>query len=435
MRQFRAAISGVCLIRRVVGSLITPSVTSHTNSRGVSSLGQGELQPIILLFPLLLVLHACSYSAKSVTYNVQSYGAKSHGRSDSTNSFLSAWAAACASVAPATIYVPPGRFLVGGASFWGQNCKNNAITIRIDGTLVAPSDYNVLGHSGNWLKFETVNGLSIYGGTLDGQGTGLWACKNSGKHCPQGATTLGFTNSNNIAIAGLTSLNSQLFHLVFNGCNTVKLQGVKVSAAGNSPNTDGIHVQYSSGVTILNSKISTGDDCVSIGPGTTSLWIENVLCGPGHGISIGSLGKDFEEEGVQNVTVKNVTFKNTQNGVRIKSWGRPSKGFVKDVLFQHATMINVQNPIIIDQNYCPDNINCPGQVSGIKINDVTYQDIHGTSATEIAVKFDCSKKNPCSGIRLEDVKLTYKNQPAKSSCANAAGTTLGLLGPAGTTCG
>lgn len=96
--------------------------------------------------------------------------------------------------------------------------------------------------------------------------------------------TLGFTNSNNIAIIGLTSVNSQLFHLVFNGCNNVKLQGVKVMAAGNSPNTDGIHVQYSSGFTILNSKISTGDDCVSIGPGTTNLWIENVLCGPGHGI-------------------------------------------------------------------------------------------------------------------------------------------------------
>lgn len=65
----------------------------------------------------------------------------------------------------------------------------------------------------------------------------------------------------------------------------------------------------------------------------------------------------------------------------------------------------------------------------MKIDDVTYQDIHGTSATEVAVKFDCSKKNPCSGIRLEDVKLTYKNKPAKSSCVNADGTTLGLLDP------
>ena len=62
------------------------------------------------------------------------------------------------------------------------------------------------------------------------------------------------------------------------------MQDVKVTAVGNSPNTDGIHVQLFSSVTILNSKIGTGDDCISIGPGTTNLWIENVACGPGHGI-------------------------------------------------------------------------------------------------------------------------------------------------------
>jgi len=78
--------------------------------------------------------------------------------------------------------------------------------------------------------------------------------------------------------------------------------------------------------------------------------------------SIGSLGKDLEEPGVQNVTVKNVTLTDSQNGLRIKSWGRPSNGFAKDILFQHVVMTNVQNPIVIDQNYCPDNKDCPGQV-------------------------------------------------------------------------
>lgn len=145
--------------------------------------------------------------------------------------------------------------------------------------------------------------------------------------------------------------------------------------------------------------------------------------------SIGSLAKDFEEAGVQNVTVKTATFMGTQNGVRIKAWGRPSTGFVKNVVFQHVTMINVQNPIVIDQNYCPNNLNCPGQVSGVKISDVMYQDIHGTSATQVALKFDCSKKNPCSGIRLEDVKLSYMSQPAEASCVNAGGTSLGLIEP------
>lgn len=82
--------------------------------------------------------------------------------------------------------------------------------------------------------------------------------------------------------------------------------------------------------------------------------------------SIGSLGKVLEENGVQNVTVTSTTFTGTQNGVRIKTWGRQSNGFAKNILFQHATMVNVQNPIVIDQNYCPDNNNCPGQVSRFK---------------------------------------------------------------------
>lgn len=73
----------------------------------------------------------------------------------------------------------------------------------------------------------------------------------------------------------------------------------------------------------------------------------------------------MNEPGVQNITVKTATFTGTQNGVRIKSWGRPSNGFVKDVLFQHITMVNAQNPIIIDQNYCPGNKGCPGKVSNL----------------------------------------------------------------------
>ncbi|KAH9782594.1 Pectin lyase-like superfamily protein [Citrus sinensis] len=260
------------------------------------------------------------------------------------------------------------QYLLHNVVFQGQ-CRNNDITIHIEGTLVTPSDYNVIGDGGNWILFEHVNGVYIYGGILDGQGAGLWACKRSGNNnCPSGATTLGFSNSNNILINGLTSQNSQMFHVVINGCHNVKVQGVRVSASGNSPNTDGIHVQSSSDVTILNARIGTEDDCVSVGPGTTNLWIENVACGPGHGISIGSLGKELHEAGVQNP-------------------------------------------------------------SGVKISDMTYQDIHGSSATEVVVKFDCSPMYPCFGINLEDVKLIYKNQPAEASCRNADGSASGFVQP------
>lgn len=75
-----------------------------------------------------------------------------------------------------------------------------------------------------------------------------------------------------------------MFHIVINGCQDIHIEEVNVTAASDSPNTDGIHVQYSRNVMITNSSIQTGDDCISIGPGTKNLWIESITCGPGHGI-------------------------------------------------------------------------------------------------------------------------------------------------------
>lgn len=62
------------------------------------------------------------------------------------------------------------------------------------------------------------------------------------------------------------------------------------------------------------------------------------------------------------MTVRNTIFTGTQNGVRIKTWARAYTGFVTSVSFRNIVMRNVYNPIIIDQKYCPSNINCPSQV-------------------------------------------------------------------------
>ncbi|TYI62173.1 hypothetical protein E1A91_D10G227400v1 [Gossypium mustelinum] len=381
---------------------------------------------IVIVFVMLSI----SSTSAMTNFNVLNFGANPIGRTDSTDSFLKAWNAACSTADSTFIYVPKGRYLVGSLAFKGQ-CKSPQIIIRIDGTIVAPSDYGVLRKWENWVSFERVSGVSIIGqGAFDAKGPSLWACKaSSSNSCPLGTTTLRFTNSNNITINGLTSLNSQMFHIAINGCQNVQIQGVKIIAASDSPNTDGIHVQLSTNVEIFNSSIKTGDDCISIGPGTKNLWIEQVTCGPGHGISIGSLAKDLEEEGVQNVTVKKTIFSGTQNGLRIKSWARPSSGFVQGVRFIDSVMRNVQNPIVIDQNYCPHSENCPGQVSGIKIKDIRYENIRGTSSTPIAIKFDCSPKNPCTEISLRNVNLTYLDKDAQSFCCNVVGKVFDLVRP------
>jgi len=143
----------------------------------------------IVLHALLLFLYTFTPAtvAEGVTLNVVNFGAKQDGETDSTNAFLSAWGRACSSTTPTTIHVPLGRFSVGKVVFKGP-CKNKGITVRIDGALVAPSNYDVIGNGGKWLYFDEVDGVAVFGGVLDGQGIGLWECKRSGKICPTGAT-------------------------------------------------------------------------------------------------------------------------------------------------------------------------------------------------------------------------------------------------------
>ncbi|KAK2978324.1 hypothetical protein RJ640_000154, partial [Escallonia rubra] len=346
------------LIMRNVANPILIDQTYCPNNQCPRQTKMADQLVVSWVVMLLIALTALFWKADAATYNVITFGAKPDGQTDSTRPFLQAWAAACGSAQAATISVPRGRYLLGNAVFRGP-CKNR-INFQISGTLVAPADYRALGNTGYWILFIQVNGVTVVGGSLDAKGAGFWACRRSGSNCPVGARSITFNWANDIVVSGLTSINSQLSHLVINSCNNVRVSNVRLIAPYQSPNTDGIHVQGSTGVTITGSSIKTGDDCISIGPGTKNLWMERITCGPGHGVSIGSLGKLLNEAGVQNVTLTNSVFSGSDNGLRIKTWARPSNGFVTNILYQNIVMKNVKNPIIIDQNYCPTNQGCPG---------------------------------------------------------------------------
>lgn len=66
--------------------------------------------------------------------------------------------------------------------------------------------------------------------------------------------------------------------------------------------------------------ISAGDDCVSIEDGTHGLHVTRLVCGPGHGISIGSLGDDNSRAEVSDIFIDTVHLYGTTNGARIKTW-------------------------------------------------------------------------------------------------------------------
>lgn len=135
----------------------------------------------LLFFPISLFLLV------NGDLNVADFGAKGDGKTDASESFLKAWSAACASRAPTTIVVPRKRYLLGPVVFQGP-CENSAITIRMDDAILVAPNYQKLGTLDSWLTFTGVQGVSIVGGYIDGQGSSLWACKNSGKNCPYGAS-------------------------------------------------------------------------------------------------------------------------------------------------------------------------------------------------------------------------------------------------------
>lgn len=155
----------------------------------------------------------------------------------------------------------------------------------------------------------------------------------------------------NLVINGITSVNAKAFHMFLVKTEGVKITNIKLIAPAESPNTDGIHLSNAGNVAILDSKIATGDDCVSVGRGCNNITVERVVCGPGHGLSVGSLGKYKNEEDVSGVFVRQCTMLETDNGLRIKTWGGSTPSKAVNIHFEDIIMENVKNPIIIDQNY------------------------------------------------------------------------------------
>ncbi|XWS39656.1 hypothetical protein CRYUN_Cryun18bG0073800 [Craigia yunnanensis] len=120
-----------------------------------------------------------------------------------------------------------------------------------------------------------------------------------------------------------------------------ELQGrkIKISAPADSPHTDGIHIERSFSVHISQSLIGTGDDCISIGRGNSQVTITSISCGPGHGISVGSLGRYKDEGDVSGLVVRDCTMTGTSNGIRIKTWANsPGKSAATNMTFENIDM-------------------------------------------------------------------------------------------------
>ncbi|XP_022989159.1 polygalacturonase At1g48100 [Cucurbita maxima] len=370
----------------------------------------------------------------SGSFNVLDFGAKGDGEEDDTKAFQAAWESAC-NAEGSMVEVPSGyEFLVGPISFSGPNCQPN-IVFQLDGKIIAPTSPSAWG-SGllQWIEFTKLKGITVKGtGTIDGQGSVWWSDdsptddptdENLDKESSSGRlprtkpTALRFYGSDGVTVTGITIQNSQQAHLKFDSCTSVQVSSLTISSPGDSPNTDGIHLQNSQNVIISNSNLACGDDCISIQTGSSSIYIHDVNCGPGHGISIGGLGRDQTKACVSNVTVRDVKLQNTMNGVRIKTW-QGGSGSVLGILFSNIQVSDVGTPVKIDQYYC-DGGRCHNGSSAVAISGVNYVNIRGTY-TSRPVHLACSDSLPCTGVTLDTIQLEGSSHSNEPFCWKAYG--------------
>ncbi|KAF4628804.1 hypothetical protein G7Y89_g9351 [Cudoniella acicularis] len=289
------------------------------------------------------------------------------------------------------------------------------------------------------------NDVQIYGGgTIDGNGQ-VWYDLYASNIYALRPVLFGLDGLHNSAISNLVLRYSpEYYHFVANSTNVV-FDNINIAGASKSANvaknTDGWDTYRSSDITIQNSVINNGDDCVSFKPNSTNILIQNLWCNGSHGISVGSLGQYVGEyDIVENIYVFNVSMHNASDGARIKVWpntpsalsgdlqGGGGSGRVQNITYDTLIIDAVDYAIEVDQCYGQSNLTlCLLYPSPLTISDVVFKNFVGKTTKkyqpEIAT-FACSSSSACSNIVASGISVLSPNGTNKAYCQNVDETKL-----------
>ena len=166
-----------------------------------------------------------------------------------------------------------------------------------------------------------------------------------------------------------------------------------------SHNTDGMPV-WGPYVNIYDCNISTGDDNIVADSNTRFLHAWNIVCGAGHGMSIGSYTSKLNH-----IVYDSITFNKTETGFRIKTSndrsgnsfdGTSTNGAVSDIICRNSTMTGVLQPIVLTCVYDVDKED-PSQIASSAVSATTpefcnmlFQNITSTgTAASTSFKYGC----------------------------------------------
>ena len=359
--------------------------------------------------------------------DVKTYGAKGDGTTKDTIAVQKAIDECTAGKGGGTVEVPAGTYVIAPIVLK----SNMTLHLAKDATLLGSpdmTDYSKVvfaRHPTVQPLVGSVNAenITINGeGTIDGNGHIWWdyvrGVRNSGVLGTDHPRPMGvvFDHSKHIRMEGVTVQNSGFWQIVPYYADDLVFRNLRVLAPL-SPNTDAIDPFSSSDIVIDHVFASTGDDNVAIKSGeinspgpddpSKNITITDCTFERGHGISIGS----EIAGGVQNVHVERVSFKGTDNGIRIKS-ARDRGNDVSNISYKDITMENVKIAIYITEFYASRDP--AGEVPAEpvtrltpKFHDITMENItatgSGTAATIVGLP-----ESPVLGLTLKNVHIEAK---------------------------
>jgi polygalacturonase len=373
----------------------------------------------IFLFSLVTASIAyCTVAHAEAVFNVRDAGARGDGKTLDTEAIQKSLDD-CGKAGGGTVLLPAGTYLSKPLVI------RTRTTLRLEtGAMLKatddPADYvraDEPGKFNNFLTGKDLENVTIEGeGIIDGSGQRWWIPAEEARQKKSGYTLprpnlIVLTRVKNLVVRNVTIQNAPKFHFVPTDCDGVLVENATFLAPERAPNTDAIDPSICRNVTITGCLIDVGDDNVAVKSGKSvdgrefacdGLTITNCNFKHGHGVSIGS----ETVGGVKDVVVRNCTFEDTDNGIRIKS-DRTRGGTVENVLYENIAMVNVRGAITITSYYpkIPKSDTAqPITETTPAYRNITIRNLTATSTKDAGVIVGLPE-SPIENVLLENVRI------------------------------
>lgn len=248
--------------------------------------------------------------------------------------------------------------------------------------------------------------------------------------------------SRNVVIDGITMKDSPFWtvHPLFS--EDVTIRNVHIVNPGDAPNTDGIDIESSCSVRVLDSVIDVGDDGIALKSGsgqdgiadnapTKDVLVRGCIVRSAHGGAV--IGSETAAE-ISHAVFEDCFFDGTDRGIRIKT-RRTRGGLIHDAVFRRIRMKDNLCPFVINEYYrcgtCDESLfslsPMPVDEGTPVIYGITIEDCHAEGSRASAGMAVGLPESPIRGLSIRD--SSFAVAPDASEPIDRSDMYLGLPNP------